>query len=69
MTSWQHLRNGFRYGYPPCCAIWYALGHALGVRQQAVRRGVVVKSDEARFVPCCHFLHPQWRSLRNYGRR
>lgn len=31
MTAWQHLRTGLRYGYPPCCAIWWALGYALGV--------------------------------------
>ncbi len=68
VTPLQHIRAGLHYRYPLCCVIWYALGVALGVRRQAVRRGSVQLSKGASYVPCCHWKHPNWQHFGS-GRR
>ena len=69
----DHFWNGVWFGYPLCCVLQYALGAALGVREQAIRRGIVdlgqrPNGEHLRWVPCrFHQLrHPRWRPYASY---
>lgn len=57
MTSMDHVRLGIKHGYPICCVIQFALGEALGVKRQAVRRGGIRRSSSSMFVPCILHRH------------
>lgn len=45
---WLDLRDGFRYGYPLCCTVRFALGSGA----QAIQRGVRHPDDDDSHVPC-----------------
>lgn len=60
----RDLRRGLLYRYPPCCTLQFALGTALRVQHQALRRGCVV-TDDNKWVPCIYHKkrHPQWEPV------
>lgn len=51
----KHIRNGFRFHYPPCCVLRFALHISAA---PAARRGACVgKRPDSLFVPCGIWHH------------
>jgi hypothetical protein len=73
VTTWQHIRNGWKWGFPVCCILRWVIGHRLGECTQAADRGVCQTATvrpggtDANFVPCgvfhrAHFSVEQRRA-------